>query len=88
MKDYRFKQGYKIGTEKRVVPGVGLMLIDNNISDNDAKALIAAGVTDIVEPVKSPVVSTPKTVSTNGKAASKAAIGTGAAETGKSGDQK
>lgn len=73
MKSFKFKSGYKPGTEKRVVPGVGLMLIDENISDNDAKALIAAGVTDIFEPVKAQAVVTPKKPVANGKAEIKSA---------------
>ena len=82
MKDFKFKTGYKVGTEKRFVPGVGLMLIDNNISDKDAKALIAAGVTDIVEPIKAQVIVTPKKPIANAKEARKPAVSAGADDAG------
>lgn len=56
MKNYKFKQGFKSGSISKVVPGVGLMRIDENISDADAKKLIDAGVHDIFESVRTPAV--------------------------------
>ncbi|GGD45033.1 hypothetical protein GCM10011514_06320 [Emticicia aquatilis] len=69
MKNYKFKQGFKPGSISKVVPGVGLMRIDENISDADAKKLIDAGVTNIFESVRTPAVkaSTSKPTPTDGK---------------------
>ena len=69
MKNYKFKQGFKPGSVSKVVPGVGLMRIDENISDADAKKLIDAGVHDIFESVRTPAVkaSTAKPTPKDGK---------------------
>ena len=68
MKNYKFKQGFEPGSISKVVPGVGLMRIDENISDADAKKLIDAGVTNIFESVRTPAkASTSKPTQKDGK---------------------
>jgi hypothetical protein len=66
MKKFKFVEGYEPGTERRAVPGVGVVLIDNNLSDRDAHALVEAGAKYIV-PVEKQADVSPKKLTENGK---------------------
>lgn len=54
MKKYKFKPGFKSGSISKVVPGVGLVCIDENICDEHVEALLKCGVKGIFEEIKTP----------------------------------
>jgi hypothetical protein len=62
MKNFKYKKGVKIGSS-RILPGRGLVVLTDDVSDEIAQAFIDAGVATIFQAI---TVKAPKTQKENG----------------------
>lgn len=59
MEKYKYKSSFQKGKISKVCPGIGMVNLDDKVTDEIAKAFIDGGIKDIFEPV----VKEPKPIS-------------------------
>ncbi len=67
MEKYKYKSGFQKGKFSRVCPGIGMVTLDDKITDEIAKAFVDGGIKDVFELV----IKEPKAISVKPKKAIK-----------------
>lgn len=68
MKKFQYKAGFPVGKIQKYLPGIGLTMLDENVSDEVAMLAISSGISDIFEPKsaanQNPINGSESTIST------------------------